>query len=422
MRYLDRVRIPILTRYILSEIFAPFAACLFVFTGVLFLVRVLKLVELVVSKNVPITDVLLLFSYVIPRFLEVALPMSLLLGVILAFSRLSIDSELVVLRATGISLKQLAVPVVIFAAIVFVASLAIALWVRPWANYRLGLGIFEIAKMRASAGLVAGVFNELGPLTIYSERIEDDGERLHNVIISDHREDGQSRTFIAKDGMVVGDSAKRTLTLRLFDGSIHQSTGLNYDLTNFDINNISLEEDELLEGGPTKGGKKSNEMFLEELSSSVAGLKSKLDTLPDDERRTFATYLVEWHSRFAIPLSCFFVAVIAMALGIQPSRGGHAWGTVANVSAGILIIILYYALFALVSALSKNAAEAVWALMWAPNVLLALLAVALFRAMESERWLALSQALGDLFKRSERALGLKDPSDSEEQAAEAAHG
>ena len=76
----------------------PFLLSVGVLTGVLFIARVLKLVDLVVNKSIPLFDVVLLFSYVVPGFLEMAVPMALLLGILLAFSRLSADSELVVIR------------------------------------------------------------------------------------------------------------------------------------------------------------------------------------------------------------------------------------------------------------------------------------------------------------------------------------
>lgn len=398
----------ILSRYVFREISVPFLISLFIFTGVLFLVRVLKLFELIISRNVPITDILLLFSYIVPRFLEVALPMSLLLGIILAFSRLSSDSELVVMRASGLSLKQLLKPVIAFSVLSAIITLLIGCWIRPWANYQLGVGVFEIAKMQASSGLVAGVFNEMGPLTLYAERVEDKTGRLANVIISDGRDPSQNRTFIAKHGQLVADNQNRTLTLRLFDGSIHHGTGLNYELTDFDVNNISLEADALVDGGAAKEGKKPNEMFIGELRRKVASYSSRQGEIPDEERRVQLSYLVEYHSRYAIPVSCFFVAIIAMALGIQPSRGGYSWGTVANVTAGIMLIVVYYLLFAFMSALGKKSAVPVGLLMWIPNAALCAVALFLFRLIESERWLAVSQMLGHAGQQIAQRLGITD--------------
>ncbi len=222
---------PLIYRYIAREVATPFIVSLFVFTGILFLARALKLVELVVNKNVPAGDILLLFSYIIPRFLEVAIPMPLLLGIIVAFGRLSHDSEFVVLRAAGMSLKRLAIPVLGFATLAVVFALLLTLWIRPLANYRLGLGLFEIAKTQASAGLVSGVFNELGQLTVYAESIEGQGQKLNNVIIGDRSDPEVSRLFIAKYGKIISDPMRRSLSLQLYDGSISEGSGLNFTVT-----------------------------------------------------------------------------------------------------------------------------------------------------------------------------------------------
>jgi len=99
--------VKILDRYIVRELIVPFVLGLAVFTSILLIVRILKLVELVVNRGVPIGQVLRLFSYILPAFLEVTVPMALLLAILVAFGRLSSDSEIVALRAAGRSLEAI---------------------------------------------------------------------------------------------------------------------------------------------------------------------------------------------------------------------------------------------------------------------------------------------------------------------------
>src|ERR1700687_2618651 len=108
-----------INRYILREISVPFALGLAVFTLILLIARILKLVEMVVNRGVPLLEVLKLFSYILPAFLEVTVPMALLLAVIVAFGRLSSDSEIVALKTSGVSLYQLTRPVAVFAGLVY---------------------------------------------------------------------------------------------------------------------------------------------------------------------------------------------------------------------------------------------------------------------------------------------------------------
>ncbi len=384
---------PLIYRYIAREVATPFIISLFVFTGILFLARALKLVELVVNKNVPAGDILLLFSYIIPRFMEVAIPMAMLLGIIVAFGRLSHDSELVVLRAAGLSLKKLAIPVLGFASIAVVLALVITLWLRPIANHRLGLGLFEIAKTQASAGLVSGVFNELGQLTVYAESIEGQGQKLNNVIIGDRSNPDISRLFIAKYGKIVSDPSRRSLSLQLYDGSISEGNGLNFTVTYFQVNSIKIPHSALLGDAATQGGKGADEMMLGELLRAANGVSDTQNL----EKNSLAKYQVELQKRFALPISCLCIALIAMALGIQPSRSGQTWSASTSVAMGIGLILFYYILFAVVTAIGEKGNIPAWLIMWLPNVLFAFLGYYLFERMGSEKWMAVSQTVAESF-------------------------
>ena len=75
------------------------------------------------------------FVAIIPAFLELAIPLATLLGIMLAFARLSGDSEIVVIRASGISLGQLIKPVVIFGLFASLLTLWVSFEHRPW-GYR----------------------------------------------------------------------------------------------------------------------------------------------------------------------------------------------------------------------------------------------------------------------------------------------
>lgn len=384
--------IPKLYRYIVREVLVPLGVCLFVFTSLLFLFRSLKLVDLIINKNLPITDTVLLFSYVIPKFLELAIPMSLLLGLILAFGRLSSDSELVVIRASGLSLKQLAKPVIGIGAAAFLITLLIGFWIRPWAEYKLGQGLFEIAKVRASAGLLPGVFNEMGNLIIYGEEIDSDSGKLSNVIISDRGSAADSRTFIAKHGEISSNPEERRISLRLYDGTIYQGGAANYNVTQFDINDINIDDSELTDPSEEKSGKKPGDMYIGELAASIRHLKDNPEQSEDHAKRLIRSR-VEFTRRLAIPFSCLCIAVFAMALGIQPSRAGRSWGLSANIAVGIIAVMIYYLLFALVVTMAETSSVPLAAI-WLPDVLFLVGGLYIFRMIETEKWAAVSETIG----------------------------
>jgi len=399
------LRIPLLFKYILKEISFPFIGTLFTFTGLLFLAKSLKLLEMVVSNEVSIGEILTIFALIIPQFLEIALPMALLLGLILAFGRLSGDSELVVMRASGISLRQLVRPVFIFALLVTVISLAVSVSIRPWANTQLGITLFELAKRRLSSGLVSGVFNQLGALTIYAEKVDEGGGKLSNVVISDRRGADRQQLFLAKYGQIFSNETNRTLNLKLFDGMIQEGRGPELNVTYFDSNSVVISESELLEDGSAKDGKKPVEMSMKELERDISDFKGKFSDSGDLKLLTASTkLLVEWHRRFSLPMSCLAVGLIGMVLGIQPSRGGKSWGMALNVTIGMLVITFYYFALAFSTAIGEQGVVPPWLIMWMPNLVFLVLAGFLYNRMESEQWLAVSQGILDWIEKTAKIV------------------
>jgi lipopolysaccharide export system permease protein len=381
------LRIPLLYRYIFSEILVPFLLALLSFTGVLFLAKSLKLLELIVNKNVGVLEILSLFSLIIPQFLEMSIPMALLIGIILSFHRLSSESELIVMRSFGISIRQLALPIIVFSSLSLICTLCISCFIRPWANEQLSLGLFDLAKKQASSGLISGVFNNLGPITIYGEKVEDGGERVNHVIISERKDGAKPRDFIANRGRITSDQSARTIDIELYDGSMSEGFGDNYNVTYFDINKISLNEEELLNDDDFKSGQKANEMST---STLLEAWNKVLSTTEDGESLSTkkilqgARYGVEFHRRFSLPFICIVVGIIGLALGIQPARGSRTWTGAISMSLGIATITIYYFALAFATALGEQAIMPAGMILWAPNILFGFIAYWLFRMLENE--------------------------------------
>ena len=237
----------VLHRYVFREILVPFALGLGVFTFVLLLARLLKLIEMVVNRGIPFTTVARVFLYLLPAFLEVTVPMAMLLAILIAFGRLSADSEITALRSSGVSLYQLMPPVATFVLIVTIATAGLAWYGRPWGNRALRTAMWDIARTRATAGLKAQVFNDEFPgLIIYAEQIDTTADQLERVLISDERDAQQQNTVFAKSGYMITDTERETVTLRLLNGTIHTTdaaAGASYqtEFRTYDVN-LDLRE------------------------------------------------------------------------------------------------------------------------------------------------------------------------------------
>ena len=109
----------ILNRYIFKEVLYPFLMTLFVFTFVLIMGRILSLVDLMINKGVGFTDILQLILYLMPALLLFTIPLALIIAILIGIGRLSRDNEYTVLKACGLSLHQIAAPVLAAALIAF---------------------------------------------------------------------------------------------------------------------------------------------------------------------------------------------------------------------------------------------------------------------------------------------------------------
>src|SRR5713101_3721903 len=215
------LRVKIINRYVAREVIAPFALGVVLLTFALVSGRLLKLTEMVVNHGVTVADVSSLVALIMPAFLELTLPMAVLLGVLMGFGRMSGDRELTAARACGISLYRLSVPVIVVAGVVYALSSWLAFSVRPWANAHLREQLFELAQTRSTAGLKEKVFNRNFPgLVIYVDEVSNSDETLHGVLISDARDPRQQNTIIARNGLLIPDQATKSITLRLFSGSL----------------------------------------------------------------------------------------------------------------------------------------------------------------------------------------------------------
>jgi len=359
----------IIDRYIARELIVPFVLGIGIFTSILLVARILKLVEMVVNRGVPLLQVLKLFSYILPAFLEVTVPMALLLAVLVAFGRLSSDSEVIALQASGVGLYRLAAPVGLFAVVVALLTLALGLYARPWGNSRMRSGLYEIVKARASAGIKARVFNDdfLG-LVLYVDRIDPPGTTMHGILIADNRDPSLQNTVFASFGYVVPSEESRTLTLRLLDGTIYTSSKRKkgYQETRFSTYDINLDLDLAL-AKPHK--KEANEMGLQELRDTIAQKTAA------NEPAFVARVALQ--RRFSIAFGCLVFAALGIPLGVRPSRAVHSRGF--SVSLGLIFV--YYLFLTLGQNLGERGVLDPVAAAWAPNAILSCLAVFLLYRM-----------------------------------------
>jgi lipopolysaccharide export system permease protein len=362
----------IFDRYVALQVLGPFALGVVVLTFALVSGRMLKLTDMIVNHGVTLGEVMQLLGYVMPGFLELTFPMALLIGVLLGFGRMSSDHEMTAARSCGISLYRLAVPVMLIAVVVYALSSWFAFSVRPWSMSRLSDELYQLSRTRTSAGLKEKIFNRnFGGLAIYVEKISDSDGNLRGVLISDARHSHQPSTIIARRGIILPDDRTESVTLRLFNGSMFgvDPGGTTSNVTHFRIYDISIRPKEVL----TQRERDPVEMSWTELDRAIADARGR--GKPDFEAER------ERASKFTVPLATPLFALLGIALGLKPARGGHS----ERFGVSVALFFCYYALMRVGQTVADSGSVNAFVAMSVPDLVFAAVAVWLFQRAAQDR-------------------------------------
>ncbi len=351
----------ILDRYIFREMLTAFTIGVVTFTFVLLMNKILRLVELIVNKGVPLTVVLRLFLYILPYSLVVTIPMATLLACLAAYGRMAADNEITALKVTGLSLYRLVVPAVAFALAAYLVTTYITMSLLPFSNRAFKGLVYQLTRLRATLGIQEGIFNtDFEGLTLYVHKLDQETGTLQGVFIVDSREPKEQRVVIAREGRLFSDAERLRILLKLQDGSTHitaaDSPG-RYRVLSFGAYDLGLEMGRGL-SDPIERPLGEQELTIGELRQRAARLRA--------EGQNFRPALVEMHKKMAIPVACLLFGLVGPPLGIRIRRAGRAASLVISIG----FALGYYVLIVAGEGLgTRGLLPPAWA-MWLPNVIL----------------------------------------------------
>lgn len=335
-----------LNRYLIKEIAGPTLIGVLIFTLVVLMGRMIKLVELVLNKGIPFSEVALLFVYMMPAFMVITLPLSFLMGILLAFGRLSADAEIIALKASGVSLTQMLKPAFMMAVITALLTAGLTIYAAPASNNAFRSKVFDIATRKANIGIEAQIFNaDFDGLVLFANKIDQKTGIIDGIFISDERTTSTPSIITARTGNVLSDPEDLSLSLHLIEGSIHRRSEFkqkrSYQVINFDTYDINLDIGQKLSPQGNRR-KKEKELTLQELMARIEKAKKP-------KKRSQLS--VELLHRFVLPLTPLIFTLVGVPLGIQTTRSGRGGGF----ALGLLIFLVYYILYSLTKTLAIDA-------------------------------------------------------------------
>ena len=344
----------ILSLYIIREISSLFLLGIVLFTLVLLMGRLIKLTELVVSRGVPFADVSKMILYLIPSFLTYTIPMAFLLAVLLAFGRLSADNEIIVIKASGISLFQVMPPVLFCALVAALFAFGVSSIGAPWGNSAFRELSLQVLTKNIAATIREKTFwDDIPGVVMYTDHYEEKNKQLTGVVIHDGRNQVRPMTIFARDGVISGASGSNALLLSLQNGSIHMAgkDGL-YRLVYFGEYSMTVGDKE----NSTPQARNESDIWLTDLIRQMND-----PALPAALR---LRHRIEFHSRITFPCASFVFAILAVPLGIQNRRSGKSGGFAISV----LIILSYYVMMSVAKSFPERGLLPSSIALWLPNL------------------------------------------------------
>src|ERR1700733_8074278 len=332
----------LLDRYIAREVVSHGILGLAVFTFVFFVPQLVRLMDLVVRHSGSIWTIALLFLCTIPRGLAFTLPIGVLVGVLIGLGRLSADSEIVALHASGISLRRLLLPIGFVAVLTTGATLATTFWLSPLALRTATRLEQQLISSQAPFAVQPRVFDERFPkFILYVQDVEAAATRWRGVFLASQagataglfpqsaNQTRQSSVTIAEDAQIVANSAQHQIDIHLGSGSTHeydQHSPDQYNVTTFGETDLPVD----ISAGASP---------LRNTTLSVA--EEPAGALLTDRGPTWLASRIEFERRIAFPAACIVFALVGVPIGVRPRRGGRAGGLILT----LVLVGAYYLLF-----------------------------------------------------------------------------
>jgi LPS export ABC transporter permease LptF/LPS export ABC transporter permease LptG len=362
----------LLDKYIGREVASHCLLGLAVFTFVFFVPQLVRLMDLLVRHSGGIRTVALLFICSLAPVLAFTIPMAVLVGVLIGLGRLSADSEIVAIHASGISLRRLLVPIGFVALGCALLTLVLTFWFIPMSWRTLGRLEQQILASQAPFAVQPRVFDERFPhFVLYVQDVEAAATRWRGVFLASSAQSSAatSSLTLAQSAQVVAGAETNQIELHLGSGSTHDYDPKDpnrYSVTTFGQSDIPIDL------SASAIGVKST--VISDAEQSVSGLIA-------DSGPNWRDARVEFHRRIAFPAACLVFALLGVPVGVRPRRGGRAAGLVLT----LVLIGGYYFLFVTGAHMAQQGSIAPWAGIWGANIVAAVVGLFFLRRIENIR-------------------------------------
>jgi len=357
---LFRLPSPTLTVYLLRELIVPTLMGFGLFTFFLLMNYLLTLAELIFRDGVGVADVGRIFLYSVPHTIVLTVPMAVLVGGLVAFGRLSADAEIIAMRSGGVSLYQLAAPILILGLAATLLNVYLCVQVLPWGNNEIVQLRWRLVNTRTIAGQIRPrVFETRFPnFTLYVEDVVGPEQRWDKLLLV-RTDQNPPRVLMAETAQLQFDQETRGAWLALTNGYSYEGgdTPEQSTVITFQAQGELLRDE--------SGFDAIAPVQKDERMMQVGELIAKIKELEAAEAPT-EKYRVEVHKKFALPMACLVMALISLPLGVSTKRHTKATGYLIAIG----VIAVYYQLIENGEKFAEEGVLPVWLGIWAANIVI----------------------------------------------------
>lgn len=434
----------IIYRHILRQHISPFFFSLFTLMFIFLLQFIMKFIDDLVGKGLSAWIIIELIGLNLAWMVVLAVPMSVLISVLMAFGGLSSQNEITAMKAAGVSLYRMMAPVLLAAIIITYLTIEFYNTVLPEANHKAKTLMIDIRKKKPTLTLNAGMFSqEVSGYSIIVRKTFEHSNDLEGITIYDYTNPHSNVVITARKGRISFTHDYRKLIMDLKDGEIHQvdqSEGNQYRRIRFEKHRLLMNTEgfELERSAVGTFQRGDRELSAQELQTFVDSLEKVSEgyiklirsNVSKDIEKVFGTekndnllrhaantnkrseviinilndirfqsgstqsylsaidfnrdrideYLVEIYKKYSIPFACIVFVLIGAPLGIMARRGG--FGIAASLSLGFFV--LYWSFLIGGEKLADRDIVSPFIGMWAANILIGIVGIFLTIRMGRE--------------------------------------
>ena len=318
-------------RYLARLIAIPLFSSLVIASMLLVLDKMLNLFNFVASEGGPVSVVWRMLANLLPEYLSLGIPIGLMLGILLAFRRIALSSELDALKAVGQGYTRLLRAPYLYTLALALVNLGIVGYIQPYARYAYEGLRFELRSGALGASIKVGEFTHLGKhMTMRIEKSTNNGRDLSGIFVMGEGKGGKTLAVTARTGTFMATDDPDTIILRLANGVlVHDAPGYKTPrILSFTGHDLPIDLPKI-EAFRNRGGK-DRELTIPELVR-VGSNPSVSKMIRDETRSNFHFRLVEVAMMLLLPL-------LAVALAVPPKRSSSALGVFLS----IIMVVAYH--------------------------------------------------------------------------------